>query len=97
MSDICDSRMDLESWLRWGRACPQELVGDFAFAVLEARQKRLFLAWDRIGMRPDYYTNTRRLFAFASQIVDISGDEHIRAPCLGQGKKHTFFRIAAIG
>lgn len=71
LSGIPDSRIVLESWLQWGRDCPKKLVGDFAFAVWDAREKLLFLARDRMGMRPLYYANTGRLFAFASQIKGV--------------------------
>lgn len=71
LPDLPDSELVLQSWLRWGRECPGKLVGDFAFAVWDSREKTLFLARDRIGMRPVYYTSTGRLFGFASQIKGV--------------------------
>jgi asparagine synthase (glutamine-hydrolysing) len=71
LSGIADSRIVLESWREWGAECPRKLVGDFAFAVWDARQRQLFLARDRMGMRPLYYVHTARLFAFASQIKGV--------------------------
>jgi asparagine synthase (glutamine-hydrolysing) len=73
LSDIPDSQLVLESWLQWGKDCPNKFVGDFAFAVWDATQRVLFLARDRMGMRPLYYANTGRLFAFASQIKGVRG------------------------
>lgn len=42
----------LASYARWGEGCLQKLNGGFAFAVLEKKSRRLFLARDRMGVRP---------------------------------------------
>ncbi len=57
----------LKAYLRWGEQCPAELYGDFAFAVWDPRQQRLFCARDIMGVRPLYvHHQTGKLFAFAS-------------------------------
>lgn len=48
------SRLILHAWLRWSDACVDHIDGDFAFAVHDPRQQRLFLARDRMGQRPLY-------------------------------------------
>lgn len=58
----------LHAWLRWGEACIDHLYGDFAFAVWDPREQRLFCARDGMGVRPLYLHHAPgRLLAFASR------------------------------
>ncbi|GAB3113153.1 asparagine synthase (glutamine-hydrolyzing) [Streptomyces calidiresistens] len=50
-----DTEVVLRSYLEWGEACVERLEGMFAFAVWEPRERRLFLARDRFGIKPLYY------------------------------------------
>ena len=63
-----DSGLILKSYGRWGRACPEHLLGDYAFALWDARQETLFCARDHIGARPFYYAHAGGRFVFASDI-----------------------------
>lgn len=69
--DLSDGELVLRAWRRWGRACPQHLLGDFAFAVWDARRGSLFCARDHIGAKPFYYAATPSGFAFASEIAAV--------------------------
>lgn len=51
----CDTETLLHAWQHWGSDCVQRLRGMFAFAVWDAQEKRIFLARDRIGIKPLYY------------------------------------------
>ncbi|MEK6715953.1 MAG: asparagine synthase (glutamine-hydrolyzing), partial [candidate division NC10 bacterium] len=51
-----------------GEACVDRLRGMFAFAIWDARRRRLFLARDRMGKKPLYYWHRDGLFLFASEI-----------------------------
>ena len=51
-----------------GPAMLERLNGIFAFAIWDDRDKRLFLARDRLGVKPLYYTRRDGLFAFASEL-----------------------------
>ena len=64
---IGDGELILRAWERWGEDCPRHLLGDFAFALWDARQRVLFCARDPIGARPLYYHLSPRLFAVASE------------------------------
>ena len=47
--------MVLQAYLHWGAACTERFNGIFAFAVWEQQAQRLFLARDRIGVKPLFY------------------------------------------
>jgi asparagine synthase (glutamine-hydrolysing) len=53
---------------KYGGACLQRLVGMFAFAVWDTRERRLLLARDRLGMKPLYYRLLPDGIAFASEL-----------------------------
>ena len=63
---LCDAALLLESFERWGEGMLDRLVGDFAFALWDARTQKLLLARDFLGQRPLHYHRARGLFAFAS-------------------------------
>lgn len=66
-----DSRLLLRAWQKWGRNCPRHLVGDYAFAIWDARQRTMFCCRDHIGARPFYYALTGERFVFASDIKGV--------------------------
>jgi asparagine synthase (glutamine-hydrolysing) len=67
-SKISDSELILHAYLRWGEECAQHLLGDWAFAVWDPRQRKLFIARDHCGISSLYYYREPRFFAFASSI-----------------------------
>jgi asparagine synthase (glutamine-hydrolysing) len=66
---VGDAALILAAWRRWGESCPDRLEGDFAFALWDRRERRLFCARDPFGVKPLVYTLVEgRLFAFASDV-----------------------------
>lgn len=64
-----DSEIILAAYLKWGERCPEQLLGDFAFAIWDERQQRLFCARDHFGVRPFYYYySSEHAFVFASEM-----------------------------
>ena len=67
----CDTEVVLHAYAQWGRDCLEKFNGIFAFAVWESRDRRLFLARDRIGVKPLFYSLYRGGLLFASEIKTI--------------------------
>jgi asparagine synthase (glutamine-hydrolysing) len=67
-----DTEVLLKAFIQWGIRCLPRLVGMFAFAVLDSRDRRLFLARDCFGIKPLYYSFDRG-FSFASEIKTLLG------------------------
>ena len=66
---ITDSEIILRAYERWGEACPEHLLGDFAFAIWDARRQTLVCARDHFGIKPFlFHLTPSRIFAFASEI-----------------------------
>jgi len=63
-----DSEVILKAYAYWGEDCVFHLDGMFAFAIWDAMRRRLFLARDRLGIKPLYYSRTARRFRFASTL-----------------------------
>ena len=68
-----DTEVLLRAYGRWGEACLGELRGMFGFAIWDARQHKLFLARDPMGIKPLYYFSSERYFLFASELRTLLG------------------------
>ena len=68
---LADGALVLKAYQRWGQNCANHLLGDYAFAVWDAKARTLFCARDHIGARPFYYAQTPHGFAFASMVEGV--------------------------
>ncbi len=66
-----DTEVILHAYEEWGPACVEKFNGMWAFAIWNAKQKELFLARDRLGVKPIYYYLDSDRFIFASEIKAI--------------------------
>src|SRR3989339_1534797 len=66
-----DSEVILNSYIEYGVDCVQKFNGIFAFAIFDKKNKSLFLARDRMGVKPLYYYWDNNKFIFSSEIKAI--------------------------
>ena len=61
-----DTEVILKAYHFWGENCVKYLDGMFAFAIWDSSSHQLFVARDRMGIKPLYYNTTSEAFTFAS-------------------------------
>lgn len=66
-----DSSLILLAYERWGSDCVTRLLGDFAFAIWDGRERKLFCARDLFGCMPFIYHYDGKRFIFASDIKGV--------------------------
>jgi asparagine synthase (glutamine-hydrolysing) len=76
-----DTEVIVHAYEEWGEDCVRHLRGMFAFAVLEmlngksGHPRRIFLARDRLGIKPLYYAHLAGKFLFASEVRSLLASE----------------------
>ncbi len=73
-----DTEVLLKAYIAWGEDCVNRFNGIFAFAVWESKQKRLFIARDKMGVKPFFYVEVDGKFLFASEIKTLLKHPRIR-------------------
>ena len=71
----CDTEAIVHAWEEWGPRCVERFNGMFAFAVWDANQRQLFLARDRLGVKPLYVWQGSEGVVFGSELKAV-----LRAP-----------------
>ena len=66
-----DTEVLLKSYIIWKEKCVEKFNGIFAFAIWDKKEEKLFIARDRIGVKPFFYYNRKGEFIFASEIKGI--------------------------
>lgn len=66
-----DTEVVLYAYIEWGERCLERFNGMFAFAVYDLREGKLFLARDRVGVKPLYYYYDGERLIFSSEIPPI--------------------------
>ena len=74
-----DADLIIAAYACWGEDCPIYILGDFAFAIWDARRRKLFCARDAVGARPLHYFKTGKLLCVASEAQQIL--QHPDVPC----------------
>ncbi len=94
VTDHSDTEVILRGYEEWGERVVDHLVGMFAFAISDHERGELFLARDRLGIKPLYYTQGPRGFAFASELKAIFQDTTIRRePNVEVVRRFLLFRV----
>jgi asparagine synthase (glutamine-hydrolysing) len=73
-----DTEIIVHLFEEYGRDCVQKLRGMFAFAIWDSVQKSLFLARDRVGIKPLYYYLSENFLSFGSEMKAILVDPAVR-------------------
>lgn len=66
-----DTEVIIKAFLHWGEHCLHRFNGMFAFAIWQKKTQELFLARDRLGVKPLYYYEDNSGFYFASEVKAI--------------------------
>lgn len=81
----CDTEVILHAYAQWRETCVNKFNGIFAFGVWEKKRKRLFLARDRMGVKPLFYTCLGSGLIFASEIKTLLAYPDVPAELDGEG------------
>lgn len=86
-----DTEVLLKSFVQWGKDCVNKLNGIFAFAVWDDSNKELFLARDRIGVKPLFFYFYNDGIIFASEIKTLLCNPIVKPVVDEVGLKEIFF------
>lgn len=64
----CDTEVLLTAFMHWGKACLEHLNGIFAFAIWDVEKEELFVARDRLGVKPFFYIEQNAQYIFGSEL-----------------------------
>lgn len=85
-----DTEVLLTAYIEWGPACTERLNGIYAFAVWEQQGGQLFLARDRMGVKPLFYWRKGSALLFASEIKALLTHPEIEPELDAQGLAEVF-------
>ncbi len=80
-----DTEVLLTAFMEWGEGCLGKLNGIFAFAVWDEAQQRLFIARDRLGVKPLFYTQIGSSLLFASELKSLLGHPLVQPDITQEG------------
>jgi asparagine synthase (glutamine-hydrolysing) len=72
-----DTEVILAAYIRWGADCVTHFNGMYAFAIWDNEKKELFIARDRMGIKPLYYAYTNNVLLFSSELRSLLASELI--------------------
>ena len=70
-STECDTEVIVHSYEQYGKDCVNYFDGMFAFAIYDIKKNKLFLARDKLGIKPLYFFRSQKFFSFASEIKSL--------------------------
>lgn len=80
LSSYSDTEVVLVSYLEWGPACVEKFNGIYAFGIWNDQAESLFLARDRMGVKPLFYTQRGESFIFGSELKALLA--HPKVPAI---------------
>lgn len=94
----CDTEVIVHLYEEFGERCPEHLIGMFALAIWDRVDQRLFLARDRLGIKPLFYTEAPGgPFIFASELRAVLAHRSVKRELDLDGLDHylTFMYVPA--
>ncbi|RZK24204.1 MAG: asparagine synthase (glutamine-hydrolyzing) [Flavobacterium sp.] len=91
---LSDTEVLLECYKKWGQQLFDKIDGAFAFAIVDRKEKQLFLARDTMGVKPLYFYKDKNLFAFSSELKGILQypiDKNTNLNALEKYLRHGYF------
>lgn len=85
-----DTEVIVHLYDEFGEKCLSKLNGQFAFSIWDKNKQELFLARDRVGIRPLFYSHTPELFVFGSEIKAIFEHPEVERKISAKGISETF-------
>ncbi|VAW71981.1 Asparagine synthetase [glutamine-hydrolyzing] [hydrothermal vent metagenome] len=90
-----DTEVILNAYSEWGAACVTRLHGMFAFVIWDERNQQLFMARDRFGIKPLYYSHNKKRIVFASNTQALLKDSEVDRS-IDQAGLHFQFSLHAV-
>jgi len=90
LTSYSDTEALLLAYVEWGAQCVHRLNGIFAFAIWDDAQQTLFLARDRLGVKPLFYARRRGSFLFGSELKAILAHPEVEPRLDGEGLAEVF-------
>lgn len=85
-----DTEVLLVAYLEWGSACLERLNGIFAFAIWDETEQKLFLARDRMGVKPLFYAELGNSFFFGSEMKSLLAHPELKPEIDAEGLAEIF-------
>lgn len=73
-----DTEVLIQLYATYGKSCLSMLNGQFAFAIWDKLKEEVFIARDRIGIRPVFYNISEKAFSFASEIKSLFTQNNLK-------------------
>ncbi|MCD9022751.1 asparagine synthase (glutamine-hydrolyzing) [Cohnella silvisoli] len=86
----CDTEVLLLSYVEWGPECVEKLNGIFAFAIWQTDEEKLFMARDRLGVKPLFYRREEGRLMFGSEPKAILAHPDVPAEVDAEGLAELF-------
>ncbi len=90
-SSLSDTEVLLKSYIHFGKDCVNKLNGIYAFAIWDSENKYLFMARDRIGVKPLFYHEYKGGLVFGSEIETILANPIVKPVVDENGLNEIFF------
>jgi asparagine synthase (glutamine-hydrolysing) len=86
----CDTEVLLTGYIEWGPSCVEKFNGIFAFGIWDEAEKTLFLARDRIGVKPLFYNKQGSKLLFGSELKTLLAHPEVKPQVDSEGLAEVF-------